>query len=204
MKRKKLVHGLALLCIWGLSLGALRYSLDSHYVVKTYVLNAGVFKARKALKTDRCKVAFMAEGGRYSGLEPLPAFESTKAVELEWLWPPHINGAANCDVSFTSYLIGTGRAMWGGSTPLAKTHIHEFVHLLDCPDLIREFGSQDNMSNIAHDRGGTPLEAVAARQYIEDSENRAYRISNLCMGSKVPDFAKKKKKEKIDANAIRP
>lgn len=200
MKLPKLSH-VALFLVWMLTMGAAGVSLNHHYVVEKAVMNAGVAEAEKAIESNRCKQAFIAENVRYRTMDLPDLFSRTKAVPAMWLWPPNANGIAHCDVSGDTYMVSTARAMWGGPHQLAKTHVHEFVHLLDCEKLRDTFGSQTRMGRIANGLEGNYQQQVQALAFIREMEAKAYRVGALCVGDPVPGFAKKKK-EKEKKHAI--
>jgi len=77
-------------------------------------------------------------------------------------------GFVHCGVSWNTFLIHRTLAAWSGAKEAAKTMIHEFAHLIDCPNIVATWLSEESMT----------AEDAARRQRVADD------IAATCMGGK--------------------
>ena len=196
MRNKVLTWLLVVLVTLATALSAM--PLDPQYVDINAVLNGGLIQAKRDLSTERCKMAFRADFVELAGAEELylvDAFEIIRLNLIEQFNVGAVAGAVNCDISPITITVSTRWAGWRGIDRYAKTLIHEFVHTLQCRELFELWGSYAALTYAQADETN-PIQQALALDYEKELERKAYRIAGACTQHAVPEWAKRKNKEK--------
>lgn len=151
-----------------LSCSAVLAPLDPQFRSESTHLNASLNTARAAVSTERCQKALakaFPEYGAEAEWEELFAninFVATSPIAEQ----PTIAAYTSCDVSLDTVMMVQRWYMWLSRRQVAETMIHEFIHLLTCPAILSEFGTQGRM----------PEEG------FEAGERLAYTLAGICIG----------------------